>query len=104
MALKKASNYSDFLYFSQKYSILFFGQLIKIFQEGDGFYLKFPSAEIFQLAGVGGEVKPQPVAPQRLMLEGQTLILLQRAVFGIAHQRMTGFAHLYADLMGASGE
>ena len=99
MASKNALNCSDFLCFSLKYSILFFGKSVEEFQEGNGLHLELLSPEIFQLAGVGGEVEPQPVAPQGLVLVGQALVLLQRAVFGVAHQGMTGLRHLDTDLM-----
>ena len=50
------------------------------------------------------KVKPQPVAPQGLVLIGQAPVLGGGAVFGVPHQGMAPFAHLDPDLVGAAGE
>ena len=65
--------------------------------------LKAFSGKIFQMTGLCGKMKANPIGAQCLVSVGKPLILPCRAVFQISGQRMPEMSHLCADLVSASG-
>ena len=87
---------------------VFFGGLLQpvgpqpaeFLQKPDLLGLKVPAVQVFQSPGGAGEPEPQPVGAQRLIGEGQGLVLLVTAILAVSGQGVADRGHVCPDLVG----
>ena len=67
-------------------------------------HLKFPPAQIFENAGVGGKVETQAIGVERLLRFAVFAVHTADAVLAVAEQGMAEVGHACADLMRTARE